>query len=400
MRLNMLLQIAQNLIHKMKIVLTGSKTATRTETLEKWLHSTNKPLDVDDVPYIDSLEDDYNMVWDDEHDTVGFSNLPDDIHINYPSIERVSSLSEEDIDKFASLNLLWNVTEKIHGANFSIITDGLKCVFNKRTAAIDFEGGEKFCGLVKGHPLLATLKHKALKTYQAYVDEGVLKYSEKLTIFGELCGGAYGKNVIPGVSRIQKGVDYSPEIKFIAFETFPHGAKEPYNNVLADSFELAPYFESGDFRYVLSYIETPRRTCACDDCLVQLEDNIAEGYVITAWDYKHNTLFRFKHHNEGFKEKKAETTKVKSKKEPVKLSTLVLKELDLAITQHTYLLKSIHAKDPITKEQIPFVLKGAVIAVHDMCACTVLLMSKEEISLVNKIINKNIMNYLTEVLSI
>lgn len=134
---------------------------------------------------------------------------------SYPKIPESwdnMSLTEQDYRVLKKTE--WVVTEKIHGANFCILTNGEKIHFAKRKEVLSEE--ENFFGY---HTLRETLTEKANQLYtqisETYPD------TVAVAIYGELFGGAYPHpevTPIDGIQAIQTGVYYSPNIHFWVFD--------------------------------------------------------------------------------------------------------------------------------------------------------------------------------------
>lgn len=133
-------------------------------------------------------------------------------------------LSEIDYRNFKKTD--WVVTEKIHGANFGIVTDGREVQFAKRKEFLNL--GDDFFG----YQLLQD--ELILKTKQIFNILQLEKINlQKIFIYGELFGGEYPHpkvTPLPGLQAIQTGVYYSPRIEYCAFdiaaiENSNHGEK-------------------------------------------------------------------------------------------------------------------------------------------------------------------------------
>lgn len=120
----------------------------------------------------------------------------DNIHSNiqpgkYIAYEKIPenpnqwNLTESDYRNFKKTD--WVVTEKIHGANFGIVTDDSEVRFAKRKEFLDC--GEDFFG------------------YQLLLDKLVVQVKEIFKIV----------RLIPGVQAIQTGVYYYPRIEYCVF---------------------------------------------------------------------------------------------------------------------------------------------------------------------------------------
>jgi len=136
-------------------------------------------------------------------------------YISYEKIpEHINqwNLTKSDYRNFKKTD--WVVTEKIHGANFGIVTDGLEVRFAKRKEFLDSE--EDFFGY---HLLRDKLVLQAEEIFNILqVEKNNL---QKIFIYGELFGGEYPHpevNPVSGVQAIQTGVYYSPDIKYCGFD--------------------------------------------------------------------------------------------------------------------------------------------------------------------------------------
>lgn len=122
------------------------------------------------------------------------------------------NLTESDYRNFKKTD--WVVTEKIHGANFGIVTDGSQVKFAKRKEFLD--SGEDFFGYQLLQDKLIVQINQIFQILQ--VEKNNLY---QLFIYGELFGGEYPHpevNPVPGIQAIQTGVYYSPRIEFCAFD--------------------------------------------------------------------------------------------------------------------------------------------------------------------------------------
>lgn len=115
----------------------------------------------------------------------------------------------------------WVATEKIHGANFVVGLDhdappADRVRFGKRRAWLAPE--EPFFGW----QLLAGTLAERVKALAA--DLG----APRLYLWGELCGGHYpGAPALPGLSAVQTGVWYAPDLRWVVFDALiPDGAPE------------------------------------------------------------------------------------------------------------------------------------------------------------------------------
>lgn len=108
----------------------------------------------------------------------------------------------------------WVVTEKIHGANFGIMTDGLEVKFAKRKKFLD--STEDFFGYQLLQDKLISQARKIFQFLQ--LEKNNL---HKIFIYGELFGGEYPHpevTPVSGIQAIQTGVYYSPKIEYCGFD--------------------------------------------------------------------------------------------------------------------------------------------------------------------------------------
>ncbi len=111
-------------------------------------------------------------------------------------------------------NDVFIVQEKVHGANFSFITDGTHIQVAKRTSLIAKD--ENF----NNYKYVVNKYEKAILELFKLVQ---IDFPETkiITVFGEIFGGSYPHadvEIPKGMTRIQKGVFYSPENDFYAFD--------------------------------------------------------------------------------------------------------------------------------------------------------------------------------------
>jgi len=209
-------------------------------------------------------------------------------------------------------NLEYVVQEKVHGANFCIVTDGQTVVAGKRTGLI--EVGEKF---YDHEELLERYKPKALAMYAALKE----KYPDTttLTVFGEIFGGNYPHPDVKNDARIiciQKGVHYCPNHEFYAFDLYLSNS-ETGRFLSVDESNL--FFEKFAFIYAKTLFKGSLNECLNYPNqfpsliskwlgLPAIDDNVCEGVVIRPTEvvYLHNgSRLLLKNKNARFAEKKS-----------------------------------------------------------------------------------------------
>lgn len=198
----------------------------------------------------------------------------------YNSIE--NAYRKEFIERVAIATLNSNdfvVQEKVHGANFSLITDGKTLKSAKRTSLL--EDTDNFYN----HTAIKELYfEKVLTLFEAIK----AKYPEtkSITVFGELFGGSYQDvEQARGAMKVQKGVFYAPYNEFYAFDIMIN--QEFYLNVN----EANTLFEAHEFFYAKTLFRGTLKEAldypnAFDSNipewlkLPEIADNVCEGVVI------------------------------------------------------------------------------------------------------------------------
>jgi Rnl2 family RNA ligase len=137
---------------------------------------------------------------------------------NYISYEKIPEtlnklqLTEAEYRIFKKTD--WVVTEKIHGSNFGIVTDGMQVRFGKRKEFLQPE--EVFFGYQSFQDKLVLPSQEIFRILKAQ-----RPHLAKVYIYGELFGGDYPHPDVPSVNHVQAvqtGVYYSPKIEYCAFD--------------------------------------------------------------------------------------------------------------------------------------------------------------------------------------
>lgn len=230
------------------------------------------------------------------------------------------------------------IQEKVHGTNTSFICDGKEIRFAKRTSFI--EAGEDFYNYDE---LLSEYTDRVLALSNDVISQnpGIAQ----VTIFGELFGGAYPLNSVKQNHRlklIQKGVYYTPEHGFYAFDIYLTDADGTGRYLsVADANEI---FDKHGFFYARTLFEG-----TLDECLhypnafqskisewlgfPPIGDNICEGIVIRPIEpmyLRNGSKVMIKSKNERFAEKKSVKKRVKLFEEPIPYSDDLVALIDEA----------------------------------------------------------------------
>lgn len=143
------------------------------------------------------------------------NNTPKWTYVSYGKIQENPNkwnLTESDYRIFKKTD--WVVTEKIHGANFGIVTDGLEVRFAKRKEFL--QPNEDFFDC---QSLKSQLVEQAKEIFKILHTER--NNLLKVFVYGELFGGEYPHPDIPAVPHVQAvqtGIYYSPKIEYCAFD--------------------------------------------------------------------------------------------------------------------------------------------------------------------------------------
>lgn len=241
-------------------------------------------------------------------------------------------------------DLVYVVQEKVHGTNASFLCDGKEVKFAKRTSMLaDDEAFYDYQEIVERYRERVINLFEDIKAN--YPD------TTQISLFGEMFGGRYPHNDVKAnhnVSLIQKGVYYSPDHEFYAFDIFLFaGDNSRYLpveevNVLFESHGLfyARTLFIGTLQECLSYPNAFQSKIAEWLGLPPIDDNICEGVVIrpvTPQYLKNGSRVIIKNKNERFAEKKSAKKRNKLFNEPIPYSDtlkVLISEADNYVTEN------------------------------------------------------------------
>jgi Rnl2 family RNA ligase len=214
------------------------------------------------------------------------------------TFRKYASIENSYLDKFIESiinqghtdnNAQWVALEKIHGANFSFITNGEEINCAKRTGFV--EADEVFHN---HHLVLENHREKILKVYAALKE----KYPElyEVAIYGELFGGIYPHKDVPGGQglksesgrclHVQRDIYYSPDIRFYAFDIAIPGKGYLQYDIVEPLFKehgflYAEPIKYGTLKELLEIdVESFVTALPAKFGLPALPNNFAEGIVI------------------------------------------------------------------------------------------------------------------------
>lgn len=197
----------------------------------------------------------------------------------FSSIENSYRQKEVQLIQVNFPNEQFVVQEKVHGANFSFWTDGEIVRVAKRSGFLGPDENFYNCEVVMDRYNSKVLElFKIVKLYKEDLTE--------LAVFGELYGGNYPhKDVeVLSVKTVQKGVYYSNNVEFIAFDIRANGEFVPFNAFeeycTLTRLPYLPALKIGTFEECLNYPNEYNSTVPAMHGLPELEVNTCEGNVI------------------------------------------------------------------------------------------------------------------------
>nr|WBF70958.1 RNA ligase 2 [Megavirus caiporensis] len=208
----------------------------------------------------------------------------------YFSIENLNARSFKSLQKngLLSNNIEWIALEKIHGANFSFITDGVKIETAKRTGIIHSE--EYFFN----YQIVVERYNKDVFNIFNQIKKNIDDLMS-IQIYGELFGGAYPDMYVKDVKPIQKGVYYNPDIDFLVFDIKINYKTEsgiPDNNhseflshdevinyISGTKIKIVPEISRAIFADIIKMDPVFHTKVPTMYGLPQIDNNLAEGYI-------------------------------------------------------------------------------------------------------------------------
>jgi len=179
----------------------------------------------------------------------------------------------------------WFVSEKVHGANFSIWVDSEGNIkFAKKSGFIS--GNENFYNHTNVISELDDIGKQVLSEAVSYIGEDI----HSLAIYGEYAGGTYPHEDVDKVGtakKVQKGVYYHPGNIFYGFDIKVNGlylnpdvTNYIFSEIESPIFCYAKDLYAGDLKGCLEYPNDKPSLIHEEFNLPAIEDNIMEGVVI------------------------------------------------------------------------------------------------------------------------
>ena len=205
--------------------------------------------------------------------------------MDFLAYHKINRVNEDLIDLYKKIDK-WCVCEKVHGANFAFhwFQEKNSIKYAKRNSFI--EENDIFFGYkdILSHTL-PKIEYIIQIVNQKYNNELV-----KIVIFGELFGGIY-PNMNSKPKAVQKGIFYSPNLHFYAFDIYIKKYNE-YNGYFLDYEDSCAIFETVNIIYakplqIYDHFEDAIKHPIYYDStipeelgLCKLENNKAEGIII------------------------------------------------------------------------------------------------------------------------
>lgn len=199
---------------------------------------------------------------------------------------REKTIQHIEMAGLAIPNVMWSLSEKIHGANLGAYSDGIDTQFASRNSFVS----DSFYGLFNGlsEELTPTINLIAQTIIENYRDKFDIKF---IIIYGELFGGQYPHKDIErlkGVSQVQDRVYYNPDVKFSAFDIYCECGEDSFYLNVDEANNLFRYYSlfhanelaSGSLAEMLEYSNHFESTLPSLYGLPALPDNTCEGVVI------------------------------------------------------------------------------------------------------------------------
>ena len=206
--------------------------------------------------------------------------------VPYPKIvDRIAAWQADETDRRMLDKHTWVASEKIHGANLCICTDGTEIAVAKRRAVLDVS--DPFFGYRRAiAPLVPGVR-------ALFRQLGNVTWA---FIYGELFGGHYphpGVAPIEGSQPVQTAIHYCPDVRFCAFDLAAIDASGSesflsYRRAVAlfesAGIPVAPVLRTGRLEELLELPVGFATRVPEQLGLPALPDNRAEGMVIKPWD--------------------------------------------------------------------------------------------------------------------
>jgi Rnl2 family RNA ligase len=235
----------------------------------------------------------------------------------YPSIENTYQTTYiNKIKNYVSSDMIWDVTEKVHGANCCLITDGNTVEFAKRSSIV----GDN-TNFFNYKDVLLKNQSNILAAFTAVRKLLITDRIKIVQFYGELFGGCYPhKDVIKDTryKAVQKGIYYAPHEEFYGFDIAVIFNDD--NRIWLNPEHVNLIYSTSNIFYARSLFRGTLDECLQFNNIFQtyipqwlglpdINDNICEGVVIKPMVpqfFPNGERILLKNKNEKFTEKKGE----------------------------------------------------------------------------------------------
>lgn len=190
------------------------------------------------------------------------------------------------VNGFTHEAVKYQVTEKVHGSNFQLWTDGVQVKAGKRSS---FLGSNELTGFFNAETVYNRYRENVLRLFVNRLG----KDYKAIAVYGELFGGVYPHDDVErvaGASQVQKGIYYNSDNDFLVFDirvTLDNGNTTFLNQNLV--VELVEEFGLLHTPVIATDITFTEAMAIANDSestvydmfgLPKIDDNIIEGTVI------------------------------------------------------------------------------------------------------------------------
>ena len=250
----------------------------------------------------------------------------------------------------------WAVTEKVHGGNFSLWFDGTDFKMAKRSSFLGEETTFFGADVIKDE-----LEKKTKVLWENLSEKN---QPLEIAIFGEMFGGfMFGKKTIG--KKIQKGIAYCPDNKFMAFDVVKNGeylSVDVCNNLLDEAgFFKAETLFRGTFDECVAY-PNQFNSKIWEQLTGEVieEENICEGVVIRPVEPKYlkcGSRVIIKNKNEKWTEKAKAPRKLRDQHKFTEDGQKVLDIASMCVTENR--LRNVLSKfEKVTNKDFSKIMKA------------------------------------------
>ena len=182
----------------------------------------------------------------------------------------------------------WVATEKVHGAHFALVCDGAGVRPAKRRELLAEDELDEFFGVSRIWPTLAVAAARCAALLRGGAD---LADDAVVTLYGELAGGRYPHPdvaEVAGAQPVQTGVWYAPDLFWLLFDAqltvgerrWWVAEREVRAAASAAGLLSVPALARGALKQLQDLPAAFPSLVPALFGLPELEDNLAEGYVL------------------------------------------------------------------------------------------------------------------------